>query len=353
MREIKNIVHIASAIYEKLADDTSKYLFEKRVMYWLTKDYRYINDMIESLPIKKEMDQIIENCKGISERLIVYGAGNDYELLKRAYPTFDFYCFCDRNADKQKNGWRGKKVISPKELIISYKDYPVMINTTGFHKEIHQFLTENGFDEAQIINLGKLTGTLYDRQYFDSDIMSPVEEECFVDGGAYDGSTSRMFADWCDNRQKKIYAFEPDKYNYIRLQKSFEAEPVAGIEFVNKGLWKDKDVLCFSMNGDQGSRIVEDENANVLTIETESIDNVVGDEKITFIKMDVEGAELEALEGAKETILKHHPRLAICIYHKPEDILVIPEYILSLSKEYRFYVRHYQVSENETVLYAV
>lgn len=81
--------------------------------------------------------------------------------------------------------------------------------------------------------------------------------------------------------------------------------------------------------------------------------NRFGEEKVTFIKMDVEGAELEALKGARKTIMKHHPRLAISIYHKPEDIWEIPAYILSLSEDYRFYIRHYQFSKNETILYAV
>ncbi len=68
--------------------------------------------------------------------------------------------------------------------------------------------------------------------------------------------------------------------------------------------------------------------------------------------MDVEGAELKSLIGAKNTIIKNKPRLAICVYHKPEDICEIPEYILSLVPEYKFYLRHYSSINWETVLYA-
>ncbi len=75
--------------------------------------------------------------------------------------------------------------------------------------------------------------------------------------------------------------------------------------------------------------------------------------RVTFIKLDVEGAELEALKGARDTIIREHPKLAICVYHKKEDIWEIPEYILSLSKEYRLYIRHYHWNPSETVLYAV
>jgi len=69
--------------------------------------------------------------------------------------------------------------------------------------------------------------------------------------------------------------------------------------------------------------------------------------------MDVEGSEMEALQGAKQTILKYKPRLAISIYHKPEDLLDISSYILSLVPDYKLYVRHFSTSESDTVLYAI
>jgi hypothetical protein len=69
--------------------------------------------------------------------------------------------------------------------------------------------------------------------------------------------------------------------------------------------------------------------------------------------MDIEGAELEAIKGAKRIIEEQKPKLAICVYHKPEDIWELPELILSYNKEYKFYIRHYSYKDNETVLYAV
>lgn len=69
--------------------------------------------------------------------------------------------------------------------------------------------------------------------------------------------------------------------------------------------------------------------------------------------MDIEGSELKALEGAKATIMKNHPRLAICIYHKPMDVIEIPFYIQKLVPEYKFYIRHYASNMWETVLYAI
>ena len=74
---------------------------------------------------------------------------------------------------------------------------------------------------------------------------------------------------------------------------------------------------------------------------------------MTFIKMDIEGAELEALRGAESIIRKQRPKLAICVYHKPEDIWTIPMYILSLQNDYRLFLRHYSFGDTETVLYAI
>ena len=76
------------------------------------------------------------------------------------------------------------------------------------------------------------------------------------------------------------------------------------------------------------------------------------EERVTYIKMDVEGTELEALQGAEGLIKRYKPKLAICIYHKREDPIVILEYLHEMIPEYQFKIRHYTDSQHETVLYA-
>ena len=119
---------------------------------------------------------------------------------------------------------------------------------------------------------------------------------------------------------------------------------------MEKGAWNKRAVMWIkSAQWKAGSTVSAEGDVQ---IELTDIDSEVGDDKVTFIKMDIEGAELNALKGACKTILKNRPRLAICIYHKPEDICEIPEYLLSLVPEYRFWIRHYSSNEWETVLYA-
>lgn len=125
---------------------------------------------------------------------------------------------------------------------------------------------------------------------------------------------------------------------------------VAGIRYklINKGLWSHRDKLKFKSAGcgsafsDLGDSIVEVDNIDSLK-----------DITPTFIKMDVEGSEYQALVGAKNTIRRSHPRLAICVYHKLEDIWEIPLLIQSIDPDYVFYLRHYSFADNETVLYAI
>lgn len=86
-------------------------------------------------------------------------------------------------------------------------------------------------------------------------------------------------------------------------------------------------------------------------IEVVSLDSVI-QEKVTFIKMDIEGSEIKALQGSRNLIQTYRPKLAISIYHKWEDLVDIPTYIHELVPEYKFYIRHYFYSPAETVLYA-
>lgn len=89
------------------------------------------------------------------------------------------------------------------------------------------------------------------------------------------------------------------------------------------------------------------------SVEATTIDTALKDKKVTFIKMDIEGAELSALHGAEQTILKWKPILAISIYHSNTDMIEIYNYIHELIPNYKFYVRHYGIYFNETILYAV
>ena len=91
---------------------------------------------------------------------------------------------------------------------------------------------------------------------------------------------------------------------------------------------------------------------NVFEIKTVALDDVVKDCEVGFIKLDIEGAEYAALQGAKQTLLRDKPFLAICVYHRRGDLLAIMDYLHGLIPEYRFWLRHYSFVGCDTVLYA-
>lgn len=141
---------------------------------------------------------------------------------------------------------------------------------------------------------------------------------------------------------------EPISEMCKKIETAISARGLERIQLINGATWDRQEKIKFA---DAGAGSCMDEAGNIV-VQGVTIDSVVKDEKVTYIKMDIEGSELRALEGARETILRDHPRLAICIYHKPMDIIEIPAYILSLVPEYQFFIRHYTSNMWETVLYA-
>ncbi len=185
-------------------------------------------------------------------------------------------------------------------------------------------------------------------EYFIDDFFDKENQEVFVDGGAYDGDTIEEFIEWTKNNYKKIYSFEPqkDKAEIIR-NKLWRYD--GKVELFEKGLYDSATEIAFCDGNEVLSGKIGEEGASS-KVHTIDIDSVVY-EKVTFIKMDIEGAELKALEGAIQTIQKNKPKLAICIYHKPEDMWQIPRYIDSLVPEYKFYIRHFGMRYAGTILY--
>lgn len=187
-------------------------------------------------------------------------------------------------------------------------------------------------------------------QYFAEDILIIDKDEIFLDCGAYIGDTIKIFVKktFHNGGYNKIYAFEPDELNYLELKKLVKLIP--NIFCFNKGVWSERKSLKFS-SGQGVSSTINDYGETI--IEVDSIDNVLKGKKVTFIKMDIEGAELQALEGAKNSIRKYQPKLAICVYHNIDDLLEIPNYVKSLNPEYKLYLRAHKNCTDELVMYAI
>ncbi len=120
--------------------------------------------------------------------------------------------------------------------------------------------------------------------------------------------------------------------------------------FVNKASWNIRGSISFTENG-----IASNVNKNgEIVIESSTILHELQNSDIpTFIKMDIEGSESRTLYGCRELIKKYCPKLAVSVYHRPEDILDLMNLILRYNNNYKFYLRHYSYVDWDTVLYAV
>ena len=143
---------------------------------------------------------------------------------------------------------------------------------------------------------------------------------------------------------KKIYCIEPNTLHINIAKRNFSK--YENIEFINCGLGNKLQISNEKeLNQTNCSHDFQAENIN-------TIDNLI-DDKIDFIKLDIEGAEQDTIEGAKNTIKKYHPILAICIYHKAEDWYNIPHKVLNINPNYKIYLRHYMEGIFETVMYFI
>ena len=127
---------------------------------------------------------------------------------------------------------------------------------------------------------------------------------------------------------------------------------LSDVVYVPCGMWKEEAELRFRADGSQGAKFVEDDAEGIIKVPVNSVDNICAGDKVTLIKMDIEGSELAALQGSVNVIKRDRPRLAICIYHKPEDLYEIPLWVKQTIPEYKLYIRHHSYEEGETVLYA-
>lgn len=182
-------------------------------------------------------------------------------------------------------------------------------------------------------------------QYFEPFLALDKANEVFIDVGGFDGYTSLEFIKYCPD-YKAVYFFEPEEKNMLVARNNLAGYP--NVHFIQKGLSNKKATVNFSAGGSI-SAITEKGDYK---IEVDLLDRMVT-EKVSFIKMDVEGAESLAIEGAKETIHRDQPTMALCVYHYPDDLWKIASQVFSMRDDYDLYLRHYTEGVAETVMFFI
>ena len=347
-------------VYQMLEDDESRDIYLNKLNWLLSLDYRYIKNILTMyqpglLDWTVSFEKAMQDLKAAlppDRDIILYGTGEFAPYVLKYWRNDKRLAgFCSRSKCGLETGFQGFPVMTPEELL-SQKDFSVIISVAADapRREIRQILLEGNYPANQVYEIPGYAREDDKGQYFAPSFMHYGESEILVDAGCCDLGTSLIFKNYCKSI-KKIYAFEPDPQCFDACLAKKQEEAFSEVEVLPFGTWSKQTTLGFTSTVHGSSHICEKGNAGISVLPID--DAVDPKDKITMIKMDVEGAELESLKGAKKTIQRDKPKLAICIYHKPEDMTEIPLYIKELVPEYKLYIRHYSNYQWETVLYAV
>ncbi|RAX51912.1 hypothetical protein CCY99_08105 [Helicobacter sp. 16-1353] len=304
-----NLQKLQFIVENILNDEYSKNLYLSAILNWVSPNkglfitlyYDHIWKYYKSVNIAKSSEKII---------------ANNYELYLYDLSKLPIIYMLD-----SKNPHNITNLDSKNPLKIYYSQYGIFIN----------FILE---------------------QYAYRDLIRAESGDYVIDGGACYGDTALYFSHLVGEKGR-VFAFEFVDENLEIFNKNMALNPhIKNIELVKRPLYVDsKTIVSYSGVGG-GARMNKDAKQGIKTI---SIDDFVRDyevEKIDFIKFDIEGSELSALKGAKNTIQKFKPKLAICLYHSFSDYVEIPLFLKDLLPEYEFYFDHFTIGLLESVLFA-
>jgi FkbM family methyltransferase len=191
--------------------------------------------------------------------------------------------------------------------------------------------------------------------YFPPDLFHHIPSEVLVDCGAFDGDTLREMLALTGDDFAAVHAIEADTVSAARLHAFLATLPAATAAKVRPhavAVGAERCTLRFAMSGTATST-ASGNHADAIEVPCLPLDELLAGQAVTFIKMDIEGAEFDALRGARTLIERDAPVLAICVYHTQSDIWRIPLLLHSLSPGYQFFLRTYDGDGFQTVLYAV
>lgn len=164
-------------------------------------------------------------------------------------------------------------------------------------------------------------------------ILHLSDDEIYLDLGAFNGDTVEEFISHVSS-YRKIYAAEPDRKNFSKLLKNTES--IRNIELFNVCISDKNGEILFSSDGGRNGKA----DSKGISVNSMTVDSIIGKNDVTYIKFDVEGLEKEALTGSSETIKRCKPKMLVSCYHRSEDIFTLPLLVKSIRDDYHVYIRH-------------
>ncbi len=339
------------SMYDLLIDAQSRQLFWARLMADFDDESHCLDIFYEQCgeTLQREIQDSLAWVNTFSQQnqpVYIYGAKRYGKLIHTYLKKRGIHicAFIDKDY-KQIGSCCGLPVLSVDQLCQKQDGY-VLIASSRYYHSIVQDLKNRSFPESHILPSLFNKSNVSD-QYFEFMDKMP-SDGAFVDGGCFDFATSFAFIDRVQSKYSKIIAFEPDEHSYHVCLEQVQSHHVLRAQVIHAGLGKEEVQLPFHSNS-TASKFDEDGTSFVNVV---TLDHTLANDRAAFIKLDVEGFELDALMGARQTIQRDKPLCAISVYHKRGDLLAIMKYLSQIVPEYRFAIRHYTSALMETVLYA-
>lgn len=327
--------------------------------------------------------------------IVLIGISNLTSLALLAFEQLGLNVDCVVNAGaSQASQYKGKPIISLESILPERQNYflvncaedyyrtNILLETLGMEADIKRFTNKpqpyvdairnkdlieevsNLFCDRLSLEILKaqiefrfgfdgrvFEGLITKPQYFDRSIFSFSQDEVFIDGGAFTGDSAIEFIRRTRGEFSQIHCFEPEPSNFERLKDiPLEKTHKDKVFFNELGLYdRSQEVEFYSVPNSPGAKI---KAGGASKINVVSLDDYLNGASASFIKLDVEGADIPAMQGAYETITKYRPKLCLSLYHRSEHLWEIPKMIAEWVPEYKFYMRHHHWNSYETVLYA-
>lgn len=307
-------------------------------MNYIDKNFYNIIDEIKSKDVYDIYFHILEKFKNISE--------NTQRSMEKFFAKYDYW-----GELKIDNGYY-KVLFNKAEIFKKYADDYVKLyeSLKDYKSKYVLFAILNDFYNFDFVNLKNATEYCF-KHYFDLNLIPKLKENVFVDVGAYVGDTVLDYVEsYGKDSFQKIYCYEICQENIDKMKinlKNFD-----NIEIKRKAVSDKKGKLKFDLDNDISSNHISP--GGKIEVEGVALDEDIK-EKISMVKMDIEGSEMKALAGMKEHIKNDTPILLISVYHNNTDLVEIPKYIRSLNGNYDYYLRYYGgcVYATEIVLFAL
>ena len=309
-------------IYLNELDKKMKELISELKLFSEKEIYEHIREKLKIVPVDTQ-ESISKFLDNFSFCFSFHPTENDFSTLERLSK------FLKENSEKFEKMYQ------------SLEDYR--------SKKIFYAILNNWYN-YDFINLEQVMEKCFSH-YFDLDIIPSCQEEVFVDLGAFNGDTVEDFIKIYGDNYKKIYAYEMTEQSMRELKERVKNYP--RIIYEQKAVSDEVGMGSIKIH-EISTSSNQLELEEIGEIEVTSLDDDIG-EKITMIKMDIEGSELKALKGAENHIIKDKPKLLLSVYHGYEELLTLWEYLEKLDLSYHYYLRYYggPIFPTEIVLFAI